>query len=153
LCSHCMHPEVIGTGARGLLQSRQLLGALCDLGRSEVSQPIRCHAGGHPCWERIVEQEVEALAVPSALTLPEAFDFLDTCWRLAFGKKQALLRLRNVTGTVMLSLPCATRDEFNTRLSALADMFKSMDVPDELLPKERRQIAKDQTFSRLLACL
>src|SRR6266704_2679543 len=31
VCSHLMHPEVLGRADRGILQSRELLGALCDL--------------------------------------------------------------------------------------------------------------------------
>ncbi len=38
-------------------------------------------------------------------------------------------------------------------MSALADVLKSMEIPDNLLSKENHQIAKDQTLNRLLACL
>lgn len=153
VCSHFMHPEVLGMADRGMLQSRQLLGALCDLGKSEVQHPAQCHAGGHGCWERIFEQEYTLPAVLSSLTLPEALDFLDICWRLAFDKHKALFRFKSALDMAMLSLSCTTRDELSTRLSALANILKSMDVPDELLSAAKRQIPKDQTFTRLLDCL
>jgi hypothetical protein len=44
----------------------------------------------------------------SPLTLPEAFDFLDAVWRLAFGKERRLIRLFNfgdAAGLVLLRGP------------------------------------------------
>jgi hypothetical protein len=152
ICSHLMHPEVLGIAAIGGVNTRQLLGALCDLGRAEIQNAADCRAGGHACWEWLVEPELAPPVIPlSPLTLPEAFDYLDACWRLAFGKKQPLVRLNNLTGAAMLSLPCATRDELIARLSALADMLNSLDIPDKLLPEPSN--VEDGTLNRLQACL
>jgi hypothetical protein len=52
-----------------------------------------------------------------------------------------------------LTLPCKSRDEFESYLSALADTMKAIDIPADLLAEEDRQINKDQSFNRLLACL
>lgn len=105
-----------------------------------------------PCWERLVEQELDRPVIPlSPLSLPEAFDYLDVCWRLAFGKKKALIRLKTLTGVVTLSLPCATRDELIARLSALADILNSLDIPDTLLPEPSN--VQPGTLNRLQACL
>ena len=87
----------------------------------------------------------------SPLTLPEAFDYLDVCWRQAFGKKQRLVRLHNLTGVAILSLPCATRDELIARLSALADLLKSMVIPKDLLPEP--STVQDGALNYLQACL
>jgi hypothetical protein len=87
----------------------------------------------------------------SPLALPEAFDYLDACWRLAFGKRQPLVRLHNLAEVAILSLPCATRDELIARLSALADLLKSMDIPDRLLPEPSS--VQDGSLNRLEACL
>jgi hypothetical protein len=152
VCAHLLHPEVAGRANKGGLYARQLQGALCDLGKREIDRPTLCRAGGHDCWEWLVEPELDRPAISvSPLTLPEAFDFLDVCWRLAFGKKQRLVRLNNLAGAAMLSLPCATRDELSTRLSALVDTLNSLDIPDTLLPEPSN--VEDGTLNRLQACL
>jgi hypothetical protein len=132
---------------------RQLVQGMCDIGRDEVQQPEQCRAGGHSCWEWLIEPRLEQLAIPaSPLALPEALDFLDTAWRVAFGKRQALLRLRDTTSIAKLSQVCTTRADFESQLSTLADILKAMDIPDALLSKTQK-IDKDQTFMRLLDCM
>ena len=42
ICSHLCHIEVTGLVASGGVIDRRLVGALCDLGRSEVSTPGKC---------------------------------------------------------------------------------------------------------------
>jgi hypothetical protein len=153
LCSHFLHPEVHATRDSGARVVRQLVKGLCDIGRDEVQQPEQCHAGGSQCWEWLIEPMQEQLAIPaSPLALPEALDFLDTAWRVAFGKRQALLRLRDTLSIAKLSQACTTRADFESQLSALADILKAMDIPDALLSKTR-EINKDQTLTRLLDCL
>lgn len=151
LCSHFLHPEVHAT--RNARMVRQLVKGLCDIGRDEVQQPEQCRAGGSQCWEWLIEPMQEQLTIPaSPLALPETLDFLDTAWRVAFGKRHALLRLRDTTSSAKLSQACTTRADFESQLSALADILKAMDIPDALLSKTR-EIPKDQTFTRLLDCL
>jgi len=64
-------------------------------------------------------------AHPSSLSLPEAIDYLDTVWRLWFGEH--LFRLPGAAKTAALALPCATSDEYDARLSALADLLGRME--------------------------
>jgi hypothetical protein len=152
LCSHFLHPEVLGQSDRGIRLQRGLVKGLCDIGRDEVQQPHLCYAGGSQCWEWLIEPIKEQIIIPSSpLALPEALDFLDTAWRLAFDK-QALLRLRDTTSSAKLSQACTTRADFESHLSALDDILKTMDIPDALLAKPEN-IKKDQTFLRLLDCL
>jgi len=63
-------------------------------------------------------------AHPSSLSLPEAIDFLDAVWQLRFGHR--LFRLPGAVKTAKLALPCATSDEYEARLSALADILARM---------------------------
>jgi hypothetical protein len=127
---------------------------VCDLNRSEIQTASECHAGGHACWERVVELKTTFPAVPlSPLTLLESLDFLDAVWRLAFGPKHAFLRPKNTMSIAKLTLPCRTREEFDSYLSALGDTMKAIDIPDDLLAAEDRQINKALSFNRLLACL
>ena len=63
---------------------------------------------------------------PSSLTLPEAIDYLDAVWRVRFA--QRLFNLPGAAKTASLSLPCATSDEFDSRLSALSDLLDRMTV-------------------------
>lgn len=65
---------------------------------------------------------------PSSLGLPEAIDYLDAVWRLRFGTH--LFRLPGATKTAKLSLPAETSDEYEARLSALADVFGRLLVPE-----------------------
>src|SRR5262249_52083828 len=126
---------------------------LCDRGKDAVQQPELCRAGGSKCWEWLIEPIQENIAVPSSpLALPEALDFLDTAWRVAFCKRRALLKLRVTTSSAKLSQPCTTRMDFESQLSALDDILKMIDIPDTLLTKPE-DIKKDQSFLRLLNCL
>lgn len=148
VCSHLTHPRVM----QGLSShERQLVAAYCEIGRNEVrTNPSLCHAGGHRCWTRIVEPPPARLpATPYApRDLPVALDFLDAVWKQAFG--HTLLRLRSVERTTALSLPCATAEELKSRLGDLNELFKLMEVPDELL---QQPIDRQQTFNRISACL
>jgi hypothetical protein len=71
---------------------------------------------------------------PSSMSLPEAIDFLDTVWRLAFGSH--LFDLPGAAKTAELSLPCASRDELGSRLSAVANVLTRLS-PDRAEPSER----------------
>jgi hypothetical protein len=152
LCSHFLHPEVLGKSNRGIGLRRHLNKGLCDIGRDEVQQPELCHAAGSQCWEWLIEPIQEQIAIPSSpLALPEALDFLDTAWRVAFGKKRELLKPRGITNNARLSQPCATREEFEAGLSALTDIMKNIDIPDDLL--NNTAIQKHETVNRLSDCL
>ena len=47
LCSHLSHPQVVGIKAKGLSSKRNLISAYCAIGRTEVSTPTACYAGGY----------------------------------------------------------------------------------------------------------
>jgi hypothetical protein len=88
----------------------------------------------------------------SPLELPIALDFLNVVWKQAFGS--SLITLKSVEKTTALALLCATPDEFRARLGDLHELFKLMDIPDQLLPKEMEgKLEKAQTFNRMEACL
>ncbi|MEN6426154.1 MAG: hypothetical protein ABFE13_12370 [Phycisphaerales bacterium] len=149
LCAHFSHPEVHATSSN----VREVSKGMCDIGRNEVQEPKQCHAKGHACWEWLIEPSQDRLpTAASPLELPEALDFLDIAWRFAFDKRQALLRLRDAVTTAKLSQTCVTRADFESQLSALADILKTMDIPDRLLSNTQK-IDKDQTLTRLLDCL
>jgi hypothetical protein len=65
---------------------------------------------------------------PSPLSLPLAIDFLDTVWRVWNGKDHLFTR-RDAATDAQLALDCTTFDEFNARLSALAIVLKTLNVP------------------------
>jgi hypothetical protein len=135
LCSNLLHPTVKGDLRSNGTTRRRLLSVVCDLGREEaVSDVSGCRAGGHACWERHVFAEPAVAEPISPLGLPEQFDVLDAYWRLSFGKRFRLLDLTTATGTASLALPCGSRAEFESRLSALADIIDKFRVDDALLP-------------------
>jgi hypothetical protein len=89
--------------------------------------------------------------LPPAMSI--AFDYLDAVWRLKFEKK--LLRLRLLTPTTDLERDCSTREEFQSRLSSLADTLKLLNIESRLLEKHPKKddIKSDHTLIRPLAAL
>lgn len=112
-----------GNAGRMAVQIARLLGA---------DQVI---AGGHGCWQRLCDTEPPVLTPISPLSLPESFDVLDAVWRLAFGKTKRLVSLTTITSPAALSLGCTTRLEFESRLSALADILDKLKVDKALIPQ------------------
>lgn len=153
ICSHLRHPATKGINTINSY-SREVSQALCDLGRAEVSNYAKCHLGGHSCAQRLLELETGPTTPQlSALGVPESFDVLDAHWRLAFGKTRRLITLSTVTGPSTLSLGCNTRTEFESRLSALADLIDRLSVDDDLLPAELADDQKTGSLNRLEASL
>jgi hypothetical protein len=143
ICSHLLHPATQGVRTIDDAYRREVREVLCDLGRAEANDCARCHLGGHSCAQRIIEFETISTAPQlSALGVPESFDVLDAHWRLAFDKTRRLVMLSTVTGPSTLSLDCATRTEFESRLSALADVIDRLSVDDDLLPAELKDQQK-----------
>ncbi|MEU4835990.1 hypothetical protein [Streptosporangium sp. NPDC023615] len=152
LCSSLIHPQVAGL-ISGTGYARTLQGALCDQGqRDNIKRPDRCFASGNKCWHRIVEVEPSAAPPVSPLELAEAFDVLDAVWRLAFDKKKPLLSLSTAATPAALSLGCATRAEFETRISDLADLIDRIKVDDALLrPRSDEELTG--SLNRMDDCL
>jgi hypothetical protein len=148
LCSLLTHPVVIGIRVHPTdpVKRRMLNRAQCDEARPELG--ANCRPGGNACWRRVVEPEASS-PVPRYTTpmLTVALDYLNTVWRLKFGTDRALIRLRSAATTAALETGCSTREEFQSRLSDLADAFNLFDVPAGNLPKE------SGTIKRLAACL
>jgi hypothetical protein len=57
-CSQLTHPRVMGIRAM-TPTGRRLTGAYCEINSPNIQAPSRCHAGGHDCWEYIVEPPAE----------------------------------------------------------------------------------------------
>ena len=137
LCSHLTHPSVTsGLNPRAPWMERHVIGALCDLGKPEVDDPGNCRPGGHPCWRRVIQAGPRPVESISPLGLAESFDVLDALWRLVFGSKKRLLALNTATGSAALALGCANRAEFESRLSALADVISKLKVDRDILPAD-----------------
>lgn len=159
ICSHLMFPRVVGSSLlegtpdpKVLTFRRRFLGSFCDIDEKCLGTGANCRPGGNPCWERLVSPEARRVMTPvSPRELPTALDFLDTTWRPAFSRP--LLRLRSAESVAGLVLPCSTREEFAQRLSELADLIKLMEIPDDLLPDEKKTLNKGETLNRLGAVL
>jgi hypothetical protein len=88
-----------------------------------------------------------APAVLSPLDLPEALGYLEAVWRVRFGT--FLLGRTQPASLARLALPCASSDEFDARLSALADVLGHLEVD---LPPEAEAEAKragERSLARL----
>lgn len=138
ICSHLVHPRVytLAVGMMGLTTSipaRQVEVGACNLGQPEIREPQKCHAGGNSCWERLIEHSSPSVGeIVPPQSLAEAFDHLDTTWRLAYGRP--LLRLRSAADVMGLALPCGSREDFESRVSDLDDLIKNWALDDDLLP-------------------
>jgi hypothetical protein len=151
VCSHLLHPGVVGITAHVGIIQRRLVGAICDIGREEIRNPGQCRLGGNPCWIRTVERELPSAEPASPQALLEALDYFALAWRVTFGR--ALLRLRSVSDATGLLVPCASRADVQSRLSDLADILKRFDIPDELLDAKDRDTRADSTLVRMEALL
>ncbi len=150
LCSNLLHPTVTGDLRASGLTMRRILSVMCDLGRSEAIDDVSlCQAGGHACWQRHILAEPAVAEPVSPLSLPEQLDVLDAYWRLSFGKSYRLLDLTTATGTASLALPCGSRAEFESRLSALADIIDKFGIDDALLPPMTEEDKAEKTKGSL----
>ncbi|WP_182878251.1 hypothetical protein [Microbispora sp. H10670] len=88
------------------------------------------------------------------MELAEAFDVLDAVWRLAFDKKKPLLSLSMVATPAALSLGCATRAEFEARISDLADLIDRIKVDEaHLRPGTDKKKEISGSLDALTNCL
>lgn len=141
LCTHLTNPKVMGFNTAG--GGRQLAGALCNLGNDgAVTDAANCKAGGHACWERVVELERSAVADISPLSLVTAIDYLDATWRAsAHSGRKRLFQHKRAETIADLAQPCRTRADLYLRVSQLDTVLKAMAVPnlDESFKKEVRE--------------
>lgn len=137
LCSAWSHPDVRAVAAVKPGAGRYLVDAMCDEGREEIELPADCHAGGHDCWRQVVSLDVDSGPVArSPFDLPESLDFLDATWRLTFGKHRRLVHLPTAAEAAGLGQSCSTREEFEARMSDLADVLDGFEVAGELIPAD-----------------
>lgn len=129
-------------------------GAQCDIGRGEVAQPDKCRPGGHECCACAVPFAKEPQVETSPLALHEQLDFLDSVWRNVF--REHLLHVRATTIAGKLATPCESQQDFEVKLSALADLLNSFEVPDALLAdadKTSKDYEKGRTLARVTSAL
>jgi len=133
LCSDLSHPVVLGAAG-----ARHFTAALCNAGRPEIDQDAsECRAGGHGCWRRtIAVQAVPQAPSPAPLSLPEALDFLDALWRLAYGKRTRLIEPLTFADPAGLAREAATGEEFEACISDLADSLDRITVDRALLEEK-----------------
>jgi len=128
--------------------SRDVAGAMCELGRPEIRQCSGCRPGGHDCWERAYESAAPQPSEVPPLALHEAFDFFDAVWTIRFG---AGLIGKVPTATVAtLAEPVSDRDDFKARMSELADVLAALDA-GIAVPAESREVRG--SLARIAAAL
>jgi hypothetical protein len=135
-------------GGPSAIKGRDVMDGLCVLNKPEFAQHQKCHAGGNPCWERVVQVETTpAVEQAPPLAIEQALDDLDVRWRLAFNRH--VVRLPGAEDVSVLALACGSRDEFERRLTSLADTLKRLDIPDDLLPDESELPVRSSTLDRV----
>jgi hypothetical protein len=78
------------------------------------------------------------LAAPSPLGLVSALDYLDVVWRLAEPKAGHLLELHSAQRVAQLAFPAQTQNEFDSRLTGLVEILRSVSVPKSAQGKRNR---------------
>jgi len=76
----------------------------------------------------------------SPLALPEAIDHLDLAWRLL--TKKRLVRVPRAMLAAKLTLPVISGEEFESRLSGLADLFASLTLSAGELPSDSKPLTR-----------
>ena len=87
---------------------------------------------------------------PSPFGLVATIDYLDMVWRLVPSDGDHLFRLHSAQKAAQLALPVASADEFDSRLSGLAEIVRSMQVPRSSASRGR---GRDRRLSALEAHL
>ncbi len=109
LCAHLINPEVIGIVSDSGVVARRVIGAMCELGQPEISQPRDCRVGGHRCCERVVEARVASEAALPALSLMTTIDYVDASWRASsLSGRQDLFKHRRAAVLADLAQPCTS---------------------------------------------
>jgi hypothetical protein len=88
----------------------------------------------------------------SPLALAEAFDFLDAQWRLVFGREHPLIRAGSLSEAAGIATPCTSKEQFESRMSDLADILDRLTVADELLAEADRAECTG-SMNRIASCI
>ncbi len=132
-CSNYQHIAVL----QETNVTTKIIRALCEYARREKDQdPSACRPGGHACWVREVEFETPANEPQHELALHELFEFVDARWTVAF--KNHLISSRRGLAFGKLATPCETGADLEAKLSALTQLMKGIEVPENLLKEEHR---------------
>jgi hypothetical protein len=135
LCSNFLHPQIGSHQGLGGPLHRSVSRPICDLGKDEVNDRANCRADGHACWQRIVEAEPPTMR-PNLPAGPRRVIRFPRCV-VAFSLRQeqaaSVACCDRATGPAALSLGCSNRAEFESRLSAIADIIYKLKVDNSLL--------------------
>lgn len=149
LCSSFSHPEVSSVVVMQGMIGKRITGALCNDGQEVVLDSRNCRPSGHPCWKRVMTVGAVVASHAAPADLPDALDTLSAYWKLAFGKQYHLVSFHSLSGASELSLHCENREEFKSRLSALADIFDKLKIDENLLPDTTPDDRKIGSINRL----
>jgi hypothetical protein len=149
ICTAFSHPLVTGTVSNGP-PARMLARAMCNEGSANINESHRCTPGANACWRRDVVVARRAAATATApLHLAEALDFLDATWRMT--GKGPLVRPSTFSDAAGLAMSCSSREEFEPRMSDVADALDRIRVEPSEVPVESRAV--DGHLNRFLATL
>jgi hypothetical protein len=91
------------------------------------------------------------LVTASPFGLVATIDYLDTVWRVIPGHTDHLFRIRSAQRTAQLTHIVASADEFDSRLTGLAELIRSVQVPKAA--QKRRDRGVDPRLAALEAHL
>ncbi len=101
--------------------------------------------------EQVAAPSRATIRASDPLTLPRALDHIDVVWQLTH-EGQHLVQLRKANAVAELGLGANSGEEFQARLSALADVLLAFDVQGEG-KSDRRKRSLTVLRERLASCL
>ncbi len=85
--------------------------------------------------------------LPTGLSLPEALGYLDAVWQAQ--ARTRLLGISRPAAAAKMAAACASADEFDARLSAVADILGSLTVQLSAVQQQEADEAKEGSLVRL----
>jgi hypothetical protein len=116
-----------GSWQRGVSREILRFGQITDM-RSYISETVRMN------WQPTKPVESATL---SPLGLVAAIDYLDAVWRLVTPKANHLFALPSAQRAAQLAFPAQTQNDFDSRLGGLAEILRSVQVPESSGKKHR----------------
>jgi hypothetical protein len=104
--------------------------------------------------ERVYQEPASVpMAAPSPLGLVAALDYLDTVWRVATPGGKHLFELHSAQRAAQLAFPAQTENEFESRLTGLGEILRSVNVPSSGGKPKGRDKPLDALSDYLVALL
>ncbi len=120
------------TGGPGKLgQPEGITNATCQAGEPAVSDPSGCRPGKNACWHRTYTPTEPEPPRADGMHVLEAFDFLDSAWRLRHG--QRILNPTSLSEVARLADPVTSLAGFKDNVVRLGELLQKLKIHGDLI--------------------